>query len=158
MRIPKEFTSNPFQLAEIHSAFAFNTRPQLQYSSNDCGSRLWNLCYQLILYLPLSVCTLLKHEGFSQCCIQCLRIQYCFFLRQYYLPIGYGCTPICSLFAGSTDAYNGGVCQCMLLQSIPSGTCYCIYMRRYTHGCTVLLAMCMGTCFLSIVYLVPNTR
>jgi hypothetical protein len=27
---------------------------------------------------------------------------------------GYGCTPICSLFTGSTHAYNGGVCQCML--------------------------------------------
>ena len=67
----------------------------------------------------------------------------------FYLPIGCGCTPICSLF-GSTDAYNGGVCQCMLLQSIQFGTVL-------PYGSTVLLSTCMDTCFLSIQHTLEFT-
>ena len=62
-------------------------------------------------------------------------------------PIWCGCTPICTLF-GSTDAYNGGVCQCIPLQSIWFATtvqwqycvtCHCTYEEQYTFVCTGVL-------------------
>lgn len=61
--------------------------------------------------------------------------------------------------ASAEDVWFGEHCDSLVLSVHASpidtiqycGTCYCIYMQQYTHGCTVLLlATCMDTCFLSI--------
>ena len=57
----------------------------------------------------------------------------------FYFPIGCGCTPICSFFV-STDAYNGGVCQCILLRVM------CIlYDLSLHHHATAYTWMYRGT-------------